>query len=277
MSTRTVSVPKPIEEVFARAEKSTRDYFADRSEQPEQGTIEISGERYILIRAASLSVEFVDLIKSLHPDGTEAEAHRIAADFLFDLAHATGKSDARHFHQRTGASDPIEKLSFGPTHFAHRGWASVAIDSASRPVPNENYLLVYDHPYSFEADAWIRCGRRADRPVCAMNAGYSSGWCEESFGIPLIAAEIACRAAGGEACRFLMSPPWRMEEHLARYGAPARSAGGEVDVPEFFQRRRLAEKLQRTRRHIDALTARLAAQQEEIQDLQAKLAALQKG
>ena len=27
---------------------------------------------------------------------------------LFDLAHATGKSDARHFHQRTGAVDPID-------------------------------------------------------------------------------------------------------------------------------------------------------------------------
>src|SRR5689334_11003936 len=103
MSTKTVSVPETIESIFARAEQSTREYFANRNEQPEQGTIEISGERYILIRAASLSVEFLDLVKSLYPDGTDLDALRIAADFLFDLAHATGKSDARHFHQRTGA------------------------------------------------------------------------------------------------------------------------------------------------------------------------------
>jgi predicted hydrocarbon binding protein len=273
MITKTVSVPVAIEDVFARAEKSAREYFADRSERPEQGTIEISGERYILVRAASMSVDFADLIASLYSDGPADEARRIAADFLFDLAHATGKADAKHFHERAGATDPLEKLSFGPTHFAHRGWASVAIDPSSRPVDNENYLLMYEHPYSFEADAWLRRGRHADMPVCAMNAGYSSGWCEESFGIPLIATEITCRAAGGEACRFVMAPPWRMEEHLARQGVSSPAAGGHVQVPEFFQRRRLEEKLQRKQRHVDALTARVAAQEEELARLRAELGA----
>jgi hypothetical protein len=271
MSARPVTVvPPTIESVFARAEQSTREYFAKRTERPEEGTIEISGERYILVRAASLSIEFIELITSLYPEATAAEAEHIAADFLFDLAHANGKSDARHLHQQTGTTDPIEKMSLGPTHFAHRGWASVAIDPSSRPVANENFLLVYEHPYSFEADAWRRRGRRAERPVCAMNAGYSSGWCEESFGIPLVAAEMSCRGAGGEACRFLMAPPWRMEEHLSRYGAPARSAGGEVAVPEFFQRKRLEDKLARKQRHIDLLFAQLAERDEEIQRLRAE-------
>lgn len=260
-----------IEEIFARAERAARDYFAHRSERPEEGTIEISGDRYILVRAASFSVDFIDLVMSLYREGTASEALGIAADFLFDLAHATGKSDARHFHQKTGAADPLEKLSHGPAHFALRGWASVAIDPASRPVPNENFLLVYDHPSSFESDAWLRLGRRAERPVCAMNAGYSSGWCEQSFGLPLIAAEITCRAAGGEACRFLMAPPWRMEEHLTRHGAVGRLATGEIKIPEFFQRRRLEDKLERKLTQIEALSEQVKAQAAEIERLRAEL------
>ena len=281
MSTKSVAVPPEIEHIFARAERSTHDYFAGRTHRPEQGTIEISGERYILVRAASMSVDFFDLIASLYREGTEADARRIAADFLFDLAHASGKSDARHFHEKTGFTDPLEKLSLGPIHFAYTGWAFVAIDAASRPVANENFLLVYEHPYSFESDAWLRRGRRSARPVCAMNAGYSSGWCEESFGIPLIASEISCRAAGGDACRFLMAPPWRMNEHLTRHGVAPRAAGGEggeggegeIEIPEFFQRKRLEERLQRKQRHIELLTAQSARQDEEIRRLRADLAA----
>jgi two-component system cell cycle sensor histidine kinase/response regulator CckA len=274
MNTMSVSVPPGMEPLFLQAEKATRDYFKNRSEKPEEGSIEISGERYILVRAASMSVEFYDLVASLYHDGQPGEVERITSNFLFDMAHASGKADARHFHQLTGATDPIEKLSLGPTHFAHKGWAFVAIDPDSRPLPNENYFLTYEHPYSFEADAWQRRGRRAEHPVCAMNAGYSSGWCEESFGIPLVATEIACRAAGGESCRFIMAPPWRMEEHLARLGVVTRSAGGKVDVAEFFQRKRLEEKLARKERHLEMLTKRITEHEEEIRQLRSQMGAM---
>ena len=60
-----------------------------------------------------------------------------------------------------------------------------------------------------------------------MNAGYSSGWCEESFGMPLVSCEVECLAKGDAQCRFIMAPPSRIEEHLARYflEKPQKSAG----------------------------------------------------
>ncbi len=275
MPVRSVSVPPAIEAMFEKAEQLTRAYFRERTELPERGTIEISGERYILVRAASMSIEFVDLLMSMYHELDAAEARKVAADFLFDLAHALGEADARHFHQRFSITDPIEKLSLGPTHFAYTGWAFVSIDPESRPVPNENFFLVYEHPYSFEADAWLRQGRRSQAPVCTMNAGYSSGWCQESFGIPLIAAEMQCRAQGSERCRFLMAPPWRMGEHLARHhpGGAAPGERGEVAVPEFFQRKRLEDKLRRNLKHIEMLKAEGARKDEEIQRLREELAA----
>ena len=111
------------------------------------------------------------------------EARGVASNLLFDVAHAIGKADARSLPPAGWAwRDPIEKLSAGPIHFSFSGWAFVDIFAESHPTPDEDYFLIYDHPYSFESDAWLSSGRRSAFPVCVMNAGYSSGWCEESFG-----------------------------------------------------------------------------------------------
>ena len=60
--------------------------------------------------------------------------------------------------------------------------------------------------------------------VCVMNAGYSSGWCEESFAMPLVAAEVECQGRGDAHCRFIMAPPDTIEIHLARYFASHQRA-----------------------------------------------------
>src|SRR5438309_11344726 len=124
-SLKTVRVPEQFREIFARAEDYVRRYFKERVENPEESTISISGERYILVRAASMSVEFFDLVVSLYQDKGEQEARSVANNLLFDLAHAIGKADAKTFHTRLGVTDPIEKLSTGPIHFSFAGWAFV--------------------------------------------------------------------------------------------------------------------------------------------------------
>ena len=83
---------------------------------------------------------------------------------------------------------------------------------------------------------------KADFPVCVMNAGYSSGWCEESFGVSLVTAEIQCRAKGDPPCRFIMAHPSKIKEYISGYGKKAYlkyEYYKKIDIPEFFQRKRL--------------------------------------
>jgi diguanylate cyclase (GGDEF)-like protein len=251
----TVKVPPQFEAPFLRAQDYVRRYFADRLENPDAGTISIAGERYVLLRAASLSVEFIELVMKLYQDQGEAEARSVANNLLFDLAHALGRADAKSFQAKMGVTDPIERLSAGPIHFAFSGMAFVDISPDSKPSPDEDYFLIYDHPFSFESHSWLAKGKRSDVPVCVMNAGYSSGWCEESFGVRLVAVEISCCASGGEHCRFIMAPPSRIEAHLLRYSSSTAGQGREGGtapvVPEFFQRKRLEAELREANERLE--------------------------
>ena len=250
-----VKAPEEMRGVFARAQRYVEKYFSQRLEDPAHGTITVAGERYILVRAASMSTEFFATVMSLYRDRGEEEARRVASSFLFDMAHAIGKADARMFHAKMGVTQPIDKLSAGPVHFAFTGWAFVDILPESKPAPDDSYFMIYDHPYSFEADSWLRSGKHSETPVCIMNCGYSSGWCEESYGIGLVAVELSCRAAGDEHCRFVMAPPERIRDYVEEYGprtSPARHPGA-IEVPEFFKRKRLEEKVRRYRAHLEEL------------------------
>ena len=260
-SLRTVRVPVGMEGPFLRAEELVSRYFRERHDDPERGTIEIFGERYVLVRAASLSVEFFTLVRELYGPGREGESADFARNILFDLAHAIGKSDAQNFHTKMKLEDPIERLSAGPVHFSHSGWAFVDIFPESNPTVGPDFKLIFDHPYSFESDAWVRAGRKADFPVCIMNAGYSSGWCEKSFGLVLVASEMLCRAKGDAHCRFIMAPPDRIEAHVERYlqEKPHLVTGKHsYQIPDFFARKRIEEDLRR--RFAEEMAEREAAE-----------------
>ncbi|MBL4624810.1 MAG: hypothetical protein JKY42_06685, partial [Flavobacteriales bacterium] len=153
-----------------------------------------------------------------------------------------GLEDAKQFHKKMGVTEPIEKLSAGPVHFAYSGWAFVDILPESNPSPDDNYFLKYHHPYSFEADSWMKSGVKSDHPVCIMNAAYSSGWCEESFGISLTAVEITCKAKGDENCTFIMAPPHRIQGYIDQE-VPDAAEKSKLEIPFFFERKKIEEQL----------------------------------
>jgi len=269
---KTVKVPDAMASVFGEAERVVASYFGAWQKAPERGAIEIFGERYVLVRAASLSVEFFALVEGLYGPGREDEAATFARNILFDLAHAIGKADARSFHAKMGLVDPIARLSAGPVHFSHTGWAFVDIHAESVAAPDDSYCLIFDHPYSFESDAWIRAGRASSFPVCIMNAGYSSGWCEESFGIELVASEVLCRARGDEHCRFVMATPSAIERHVRAYREGRPQLAGSLQghqIPDFFARKRAEEELRRSHaeleRRVEERTAELSRANELLQ------------
>ena len=244
----SVKVPKEYEPVFKKAQEYISKYFTDKKEDPEKGTIEISGERYILIRAASMSVDFFESIKNLYKNKGEEESINIARQLLFDIAHAAGKQDAKNFHKKMNLKDPIEKLSAGPIHFSYSGWAFVDISGESRPSPDENFFLLYDHPFSFESDAWQKSGKKSAFPVCVISAGYSSGWCEESFGVSLVVSEIMCKAKGDEVCRFIMAHPSKIGTYIKNYLNSRPDLAKKIinyEVPDFFKKEDMDKELKR--------------------------------
>ena len=238
---KTVNVPEQFQSVFSKSEKLVAKYFSNAESNPSKGIIEINKERYVLLRASSLSVDFLTKIKDLYADKGEEEAYSIGRNFLFDIAHVLGLEDAKNFHDKMDVKDPISKLSAGPIHFAYSGWAFVDILEESNPSPDENFFLKFNHPYSFEADSWIKAGKKSTKPVCIMNAGYSSGWCEESFGIPLTSVEITCRAKGDEDCTFIMAPPHKIVDYMKSDSTNSETI--VYDVPLFFERKRAEEAI----------------------------------
>ncbi|AKF05493.1 ATP-binding protein [Sandaracinus amylolyticus] len=245
-----VRTPGDLAPLFAQVGATMRERFRQIDIDPARAMIGIAGERYLLVRASSLATDFLDTLVQLYADRGEREALSIARGFLFDIAHTIGLHDARSMHEQLRSREPLEKLAGGPIRFAYTGWGQVEIRPESRPIADDDFFLLHAHPYSFEAASFIASGRSSDVPVCIMGAGYSSGWCEASFGLELTAVEVACKARGDEECLFVMAPPHRIADQIrARFGGGDRGGAmreSAIDIPTYFERKRVEEELHRS-------------------------------
>ncbi len=212
---KSVRVPPGFEPPFRAAEEYVERLFKQLSCEPARGTIHVGEDRYVLMRAESLYLAWYEAM-------AEALGEEAAYEFIYNTARAIGRSDARTFAQRMGVSSSLERLSAGPVHFAHAGWALVDIFEDSQPSPDNEYYLHYCHPNTFESEVLGSLGRRLPSPGCFFSAGYSSGWCSFAYGIEVHGREVQCVAAGGEACEFIMGRSERLAEWETRATACCR-------------------------------------------------------
>jgi two-component sensor histidine kinase len=249
--TKTVNVPDEFSPVFENIEQRIRTYFEDLNMDPESGEITANGQRYLLLRTDSMSHEFLDFIISRYSDRPQAEAVSIGNNFQYDNAKVIGTRDAIAFHQKLNLKEPIEKLSAGPIHFAFTGWANVEIFPESNPDPGDNFVLKFQHHNSWEAQSWLKAGKKSEIPVCTMNCGYSAGWCEESFSISLTTVEVTCEAKGDDACTFIMAPTDKIEKYVEE--VIDLGAVENFEIPVFFRRKHIEEELKKSLRQKEHL------------------------
>lgn len=241
-----IHAPAELREMFERMQKAVQHYFSNLVFDPSKASISVGEERYLLLRSSAISFEFFERIRAFYSEQGEEEADDIAYQMLFDLGHLIGLEDATVIHERLNLKSSLEKLSAGPIHFALSGWASVEISQGSHPVAGRDFVMKYKHPFSFEADSWIKAGKKANQPVCIMNAGYSSGWCEASFGIPLTAVEVTCRAKGDHECSFIMAPPDQIQRYLRNMTRSRSKKSLSKRIPGFLARKKIEEELKRS-------------------------------
>jgi hypothetical protein len=107
---KSVRVPPQFEPPFARAESFVERLFQDFRRSPEEGTLHIGSDRYVLVRAESLYASFFDAL-------TDAFGDDVAKDFIYNSAREIGRSDSRTFSQRLGLTDGLDRLSSGAGAF----------------------------------------------------------------------------------------------------------------------------------------------------------------
>lgn len=206
---KSVKVPPPFEPPFERAESFVERLFSDFVRKPEEGTIRVGGERYVLMRAESLYLTWFDAL-------AETFGEEAAASFVYNTAREIGSSDSNAFAKRLEVTDPVEKLSSGPVHFAYAGWAFVDILPDSKPAKDDSYFLHYHHPNTFESETVKRVGRKLPKPGCLFSAGYSAGWCSAAFDVQVHGREIRCVGAGDSTCEFVMAVASELDAHAER-------------------------------------------------------------
>ncbi len=195
---RAAEVPPEMLDVFEKAKETVKGYFDGLATIPARGRVEVDKDRFVLARTDSLTLVLRKILTEIYGDHGSDQ-------LLYSFGKAVGRTEARKFFDRFGLKEPMEKFGFGPTYFSFSGWAFINLLYPTNPVADENFLLVFSNQHSFEAEGYATEGAVTDKPICHINAGYLTGWCEESFEIPLETRELFCSAKGEGFDLFLMT------------------------------------------------------------------------
>lgn len=195
---RAAEVPPELLSFFEKAKDSAKDYFDKLQLNPGRGRVEVDRDRFVLARTDSFSFVLRRVLEEIYGDHGSDQ-------LLYSFGKAVGRTEAEKFFTRFAITDPMEKFGFGPTYFSFSGWAYVNLLYPTNPVADESFLLLFANQQSFEAEGFQAERKLTQKPICHITAGYMTGWCEQSFGIPLETRELFCSAKGEGLDLFIMT------------------------------------------------------------------------
>ncbi|KAL6058568.1 Neurofibromin 1 [Balamuthia mandrillaris] len=246
---RMISAPEKMAPLVRSTEQKVEAYFSKLSCNTNTGMIRVGEEkeRYLALRAEALSVDFFKTVLQTLGERNQEEAMNFAGNLLYDLAHALGRADVRRF-RKMSLYDAQEYYLAGPIHFSNCGWAFVDMGESEPPnaaQTKEEMAHFFTHPFSFEADVWVRAGKCGPRnPGCIMNSGYASGWCSEVVGVDLISVELMCKARGDDRCHFLLAHSSTIQRRVNDFISDGRQRYqwsekqiSSIKVPSFMESR----------------------------------------
>lgn len=254
---------------FSKKGETSLKYFKEKELHISKASVEVADERFVLIRAASLSVDFYECILDLYHDKEKNEAIRTTQQLLFDVSHAIGIKDGEYFRKKLPFVNPVTVLKVGRVLFAHTGWIPITVFPGSKPSKDENFILFFEHPSTFESESWLNAGKKTDKPVCIMTSGYSSGLCENLFGTPLVTTEITCRAKGDKSCIFIMGHPSRIANYIKDYLAKNPKIAEEAtnyEINGFFKIKMAEATLEKVNSELTATNRKLKSKSKTLKE-----------
>eukprot|EP01114_Cavostelium_apophysatum_P016077 TRINITY_DN4514_c0_g1_i1.p1 TRINITY_DN4514_c0_g1~~TRINITY_DN4514_c0_g1_i1.p1 ORF type:complete len:1126 (-),score=268.47 TRINITY_DN4514_c0_g1_i1:44-3421(-) len=267
----SIKVPRVVSQAFYEVERILDREFSQCCKQEEKGTIEIFGERYLLIRGNSLAKDFTGRMKEnmltdpLVPkistpgaqyDFVEAKSAEFSGKVTFDIGYCIGKNDSEFFRNRMAGKSQMEIMAAGCIYLTYSGWASMEIRSNSSFDPNE-FFMHFKLSQSFEASSWLgnaahhrKGSSEAERfystpfvsyCVCKLIGGYMSGFATGVFGRTLVAVEATCKAKADGHCCFILASPDKIDELILDFidtQELPKDKSAQIKVPLFLDTRK---------------------------------------
>jgi len=191
-----------LKAVLEEAKEAVWAFHEDFFREPDRARITVGGLGHVLLPTEVAAYSFrEDLEAFLGKDFA-----RLA---LYRLGFQVGRAHAQAFFRFRPSQDLTFRVLAGPFFFAWSGYGDVDLLLAEIRG-DEGFLVLWETEDSFSAEEAVRRGLQGR--FCHLQAGYSAGWCSEAAGLALGTRELACRAEGVKACRFLIAPEERLPE-----------------------------------------------------------------
>eukprot|EP01130_Rhizamoeba_saxonica_P011824 TRINITY_DN4929_c0_g2_i1.p1 TRINITY_DN4929_c0_g2~~TRINITY_DN4929_c0_g2_i1.p1 ORF type:complete len:1295 (-),score=275.79 TRINITY_DN4929_c0_g2_i1:35-3886(-) len=225
--TVTCIVPEQWARPMAELENEINGYFSGLNQNLDMGSITVSGDRYILFRAHSIGYEFEKMIQGMSNFTTKEEGLEFSQNFLYDLGHSLGKTDAQQFLNNIDIDDNHTLKSAGLITMAYSGiaYSKLLPDTNYSDIARDEYALI-ENLYSFEAASYLEKSEYTERCTCVLAAGYIAGWGEGATGVSQACVELQCKARRDERCLFIRTVPRKLDHRARQY-----CIENEIDYP----------------------------------------------